>query len=191
MVLIFDEVIAFRVGYHGAQGLLGVKPDLTVLGKIIGGGFPAGAVVGRAEVMAVTEPNRANRVPHFGTFSANPVSMVAGRATMEALTPEVFRELNASGERIRRELRRIGEGLPLQVTGVGSLFKINATDLAVRDYRTALTVDRRWQELASLALLNEGFLLTTKLHGCVSLATTEEQIENFLSAFERLVRGGT
>ena len=191
MVLIFDEVIAFRVGYHGAQGLLGVKPDLTVLGKIIGGGFPAGAVVGRAEVMAVTEPNRANRVPHFGTFSANPVSMVAGRATMEALTPEVFRELNTSGERIRRELRRIGEGLPLRVTGVGSLFKINATDLAVRDYRTALTVDRRWQELASLALLNEGFLLTTKLHGCVSLATTEEQIENFLSAFERLVRGGT
>ena len=73
---------------------------------------------------------------------------------------------------------------------MGSLFKINATDLAIRDYRTALTVDRRWQELASLALLNEGFLLTTKLHGCVSLATTEEQIENFLSAFERLVRGG-
>ena len=190
IVLVFDEVIAFRVGYRGAQGHFGVTPDLTILGKIIGGGFPAGAVVGRAEVMEVTDPSLSPRVVHFGTYSANPVTMAAGNATMEALTPEVFRALDVTGERIRTRLREICEGLPLQVTGAGSLFKVSATDRKLRNYRAAMTVDKEWQELASLELLNDGFFLTTKLHGCTSLATTEEQIESFLSAFEALVREG-
>ncbi len=190
IVLVFDEVIAFRVGYHGAQGRFGVTPDLTILGKIIGGGFPAGAVAGRAEVMGISNPKRSARVVHFGTFSANPVTMAAGKATMEALTPEVFEQLEATGERIRTRLRDICQGLPLQVTGAGSLFKVSATGQPLRNYRAAMTVDKKWQEIASLALLSDGFLVTPKLHGCVSLATTEEQVEDFLTAFEVVVRGG-
>jgi glutamate-1-semialdehyde 2,1-aminomutase len=106
LVLIFDEVIAFRVGFHGAQGLIGVTPDLTTLGKIIGGGFPVGAVVGRADVMAVSEPYRAGRVAHYGTFNGNPVTMAAGKATMENWTPEVISALNATAEQLRTTCER-------------------------------------------------------------------------------------
>jgi glutamate-1-semialdehyde 2,1-aminomutase len=190
IVLIFDEVISFRVGYHGAQGMFGVTPDLTTLGKIIGGGYPIGAVLGRADVMAISDITREERVPHFGTFAANPVSLIAGKTAMEALTPEAFEALAARGEKVRSELERICKGLPLQVTGVGSLFKVNATPQEIVDYRTAVTVDRTWQEVASLELLCEGYYLTTKLHGCVSTATTEEEINGFLNAFEKIVRGG-
>ena len=190
IVFVFDEVIAFRVGYHGAQGWYGVTPDLTILGKIIGGGFPAGAVAGKEEVMSISNPKRTTRVVHFGTFSANPVTMVAGKATMEAMTPEVFQQLEIRGEQIRARLREICQGLPLQVTGVGSLFKVSATDQVLKNYRAAMTVDKEWQAVASLALLSEGFLLTNNLHGCLSLATKDEQVENFLSVFEALVGGG-
>jgi glutamate-1-semialdehyde 2,1-aminomutase len=84
IVLIFDEVISFRVGYQGAQGALGVTPDVTTLGKIIGGGFPVGAVAGRADVMSVFDPTRGGppAAPHGGTFNANPVTMAAGVATL-------------------------------------------------------------------------------------------------------------
>src|SRR3989475_2075970 len=84
IVLIFDEVISFRVSYHGAQGALGVTPDMTTLGKIIGGGFPVGAVAGSADVMAVFDPTKGYpAAPHGGTFNANPVTMAAGLAAMQ------------------------------------------------------------------------------------------------------------
>ena len=83
-LLIFDEVITFRVGYRGAQGLWNIEPDLTSLGKIIGGGFPVGAVCGGKEFMAVFDPRPGKpALPHGGTFSANPVTMRAGIAAME------------------------------------------------------------------------------------------------------------
>src|SRR5262249_20498574 len=139
ILLIFDEVIAFRVGYHGAQGVLGVAPDLTTLGKIIGGGFPVGAVGGRHDVMMASAPFRAGRVTHAGTFNANPMTAAAGLATMQALTPDVFDRLAATGEQVRARLRQICDGLPIQVTGAGSLFKLTATDRSIRNYRDAVT----------------------------------------------------
>jgi glutamate-1-semialdehyde 2,1-aminomutase len=188
IVLVFDEVISFRLGYHGAQGIAGVLPDLTTLGKLIGGGLPVGAVVGRAEIMEVSAPDRPSRVSHAGTFTANPVTMAAGRATLAALTPEVFDRLNAEGARVRERLRVICAGLPLSVTGAGSLFKINATAAEPVDHRTSLTCDADWEDLASLALLTEGFFLTTRLHGCLSTATRPEDLDRFLEAFAALVR---
>ena len=187
MVLIFDEVIAFRLGFNGAQGLLGVRPDLTTLGKIIGGGFPVGAVAGRADILALSEPRRPGRVTHAGTFNANPITMAAGKATMDALTEDVLAALNAGGERIRSSLGELCRGLPLQITGAGSLFKISATPHEITDYRTAATADREWQEIASLALLNEGFLLPPSLHGCLATATTDDHVERFLAAFASLL----
>jgi glutamate-1-semialdehyde 2,1-aminomutase len=190
IVLIFDEVLAFRVGYGGAQGWLGITPDLTTLGKIIGGGFPVGAVGGRRDLMAVASSEPRGPVPHYGTFSANPVTMVAGRATLEALTPDALGAMNAAGERLRRELRRICSGLPLQVTGTASLFKITATPHPIADYRDASGADLAWQEAASLALLVEGFWLTPQLHGCLATATRDEHIDAFLDAFARVVGRG-
>jgi len=189
ILLVFDEVISFRLGYHGAQGLAGVTPDLTTLGKLIGGGFPVGAMAGRAEILAVTEPGRPDRVSHAGTFTANPVTMAAGKATLDAWTPDVIGRLNAEGERVRGALRRALAGLPFQVSGAGSLFKICATPRPIVDQRTSEEADAEWEEIASLALLNEGFLLTTRLHGCLSTATAEADVDAFVGAVTRIARG--
>lgn len=187
-VLIFDEVIAFRLGHGGAQGTLGVTPDLTVLGKCIGGGYPVGAIAGSAEVLGVTRLDRPNRVTHPGTFSGNPVTVVAGRATLDALSEEVYEALDLAGERVRRGLREICAGLPLRITGAGPFFKINATARDIADHWDAVTVDKAWEQLASLALLNDGFMLAPTLRGCVSTATTEAQIGDLLVAFADIVR---
>jgi glutamate-1-semialdehyde 2,1-aminomutase len=187
IVLIFDEVIAFRVGFNGAQGELGVAPDLTTLGKIIGGGFPVGAVVGRATILDLSVPKAAGRVSHAGTFNANPMTAVAGLATMQTLTPDVFGRIATLGERVREGLVKATEGLPLQVTGAGSLFKVTAVGRSIRNYRDAATSDKAWEATASLALFNEGFLLTPSLSGCVSVVTTEAEVDRFLAAFARIV----
>ncbi|CAA9329133.1 MAG: Glutamate-1-semialdehyde 2,1-aminomutase, partial [uncultured Microvirga sp.] len=187
IILIFDEVIAFRVGYHGAQGFMGVLPDLTTLGKIIGGGFPVGAIAGKASILSLSEPTRSNRVTHAGTFNGNPMVAVAGRATMEQLTPELFDRINASGAWVRERLSEICDGLPLQVTGAGSLFKISATGRTIRNYRDAATANKTWEQVASLAMLNEGFLLTTSFSGCVSAVTTTDELEAFLAAVASIV----
>jgi glutamate-1-semialdehyde 2,1-aminomutase len=190
IALVFDEVLAFRLAHGGAQEWLDIRPDLTTFGKIIGGGLPVGAVGGRATLMSVADAEPRGPVPHYGTFSANPVTMVAGSATLAALTPPVFAALNTAGERLRAALRRVCEGLPLQVTGAGSLFKITASPEPVTNYRSARRADLAWQELASLGLLNQGFLLTTQLHGCLSTATTSEQQDAFVDAFARVAGHG-
>jgi glutamate-1-semialdehyde 2,1-aminomutase len=188
IVLIFDEVIAFRVAYGGAQSVLGVTPDMTTLGKIIGGGFPVGAVVGRAKVLEVTAPTAGSRVTHAGTFNANPITLAAGKATLNLLTSDALSTLNARGQSVRDELADICSGLPLRVTGAGSLFKISATGEEIRNYRNSVTADRSWEGYASLELLNRGFLLTPQLQGCLSMVTTDTQIERLLDAIRRIVK---
>jgi glutamate-1-semialdehyde 2,1-aminomutase len=122
IVLIFDEVIAFRLGFEGAQGALGMTPDLTTLGKIIGGGFAVGAVAGRADILDRSAASSPDRVTHAGTFNANPMVGVAGLATRRALTREAIDANNRLGDYMRLELSEICSGLPSQVTGAGSLF---------------------------------------------------------------------
>ena len=101
-LLIFDEVITFRLGYRGAQGIWNIDPDLTTLGKIIGGGFPVGAIGGHRDVMAVFDPRPGKpALPHGGTFSANPVTMRAGIAAMELLDDAAFARLDAMGQAVR------------------------------------------------------------------------------------------
>ena len=146
-----------------------------------------GGIGGTDEVLGITRIGHANRVTHPGTFSGNPVTMAAGKATLEALTEDVFQALNDTGERIRGRLRELCPGLPLRVTGVGPFYKVNATSRTIYDYRDAVTVDKDWERLASLAMLNEGFLLTSTMRGCVATATTEDQISGFLAAFSGLL----
>jgi glutamate-1-semialdehyde 2,1-aminomutase len=188
VVLVFDEVIAFRVGFSGAQGKLGVTPDLVTLGKIIGGGFPVGAVAGGANLLGQSDPSfNAGRVAHAGTFNGNPMVGAAGHATMSLMTQEVFAQIDELGGYVRTQLARICDGLPLQVTGAGSLFKVTATSISIRNYRHAATANKRWEKIASLALLNEGFMLTPQLSGCVSAVTTKSELDAFLDAFRTIV----
>ena len=105
MVLIFDEVWSLRAGYGGTQSVLGIEPDLTTMGKIIGGGLPIGAVGGSTEVMSVFAVDAAEpRVKHSGTFTGNPLSMAAGFVAMSLLTPPAFDELARQGQRLAEGL---------------------------------------------------------------------------------------
>lgn len=127
-MLAFDEVICFRVDYEGAQAGFSVKPDITSLGKIIGGGFPVGAVAGKSEIMDVLNPLRSPLpFPLSGTFSANPVTMTAGRVAMELYDKETVKKLNALTAQARKQLVEAGQlaGIPLSITGDGSMFKLH------------------------------------------------------------------
>ena len=120
IVWIVDEVITFRLSHGGMQDFYEATPDLTVLGKIIGGGFPVGAFGGREEIMTVFDPRQPGAIDHGGTFSANPVTMKAGLAALSLLDREQIEKINNLGNRLRREL----QGLGYEVNGRGSLLRI-------------------------------------------------------------------
>lgn len=189
ILLIFDEVISFRVSSGGAQEVYGVTPDLTSLGKIIGGGMPIGAVGGRRDVMAVFDPTQGPRVVHGGTFNANPVTMVAGVATMEQLTPPVYARLNALGESLRQKLRSLFAELevPAQVTGMGSLFNVHFTPGEVRTYRDTATRDDSLYHTVFLGLMNEGIFISPRLMGCLTTPMGEAEVDAFVEAMRRVV----
>jgi glutamate-1-semialdehyde 2,1-aminomutase len=186
-LLIFDEVITFRLGYRGAQGLWDIDPDLTTLGKIMGGGFPVGAIAGRKEFMAVFDPGHGKpALPHGGTFSANPVTMRAGIAAMELLDEAAFTRLDVIGEAVRTGIdeafRRTG--VPGGTVGLGSLLKIHFTDRPIRDYRSAYPTE---QEVLRQAIFNRGLLNRGVLaagYGLMALSTpmTDTDIEMIVAA---------
>jgi glutamate-1-semialdehyde 2,1-aminomutase len=169
-LLVFDEVISFRVGYHGAQGRYRVTPDLTTLGKIIGGGLPVGAFGGRAEVMELFDPRAEGRIGHGGTFNANPLTMAAGLATLAELTPAAYDRLEALGSELRDKVAALlaRTGADAEVTQVASLFNLHHP-------RTA--------EL-HLALLERGILFTPRGMGCLSLPMSSAEVDAFVEAAE-------
>lgn len=123
IVLIVDEVISFRLAPNGLSGAYGITPDLVTVGKVIGGGFPVGAVVGREEVTRELAVSRPNFLEHGGTFSGNPVSMAAGAVSLQLLTPEEIARLNALGETARQAAHdRVAE-VGWEVRGRGSIFR--------------------------------------------------------------------
>ncbi len=165
IALILDEVITLRLGVGGMQAAYGVEGDLIVLGKLIGGGLPIGAFGGRAEWMDVFDPRRPDAVAHSGTFSANPVSMRAGAAALDALDAETIARIDTLGERLRGGLAERG----YTVTGRGSLVKIHVEDRAGLWWR----------------LYHEGVLIAASGLACVSTPMDEAVIERALAAFER------
>jgi glutamate-1-semialdehyde 2,1-aminomutase len=190
IVLIFDEVISFRIAWGGAQERFGIRPDLTTLGKIIGGGLPVGAFGGRRDIMDFYDPRRgAARISHGGTFNANPVTMAAGVATMNALTPEAYARLDALGERLRGGVSRLLHATRRkgQVTGIGSLFCLHWTSGALTDYRSSRPKDPEMPMRVFMALVNEGILLTQRGLGACSLAMADEDVDRFVNALARVM----
>ena len=126
VLLLFDEVISLRLAMGGAQDRYEVTPDMTALGKLIGGGLPVGAFGGRADIMAVTDPLGDMKVALAGTFNANPMTAAAGVAGLRLLTPEAYERLDHLGGLLRSGLSEVvGErGLPLRVEGGGSLLSV-------------------------------------------------------------------
>jgi glutamate-1-semialdehyde 2,1-aminomutase len=186
-LLVFDEVIAFRIGYHGAQGRFGVTPDLTTLGKIIGGGLPVGAFGGRADVMELFDPRREPFLTHGGTFNANSLSMAAGLATLEELTPNALESLEALAVELRGRLERLfaDTGVCAQVTQIASLFNVHFTDGPVRTPADARAADAARARELHLTLLDDGILFTPRGMGCLSTPMTSAEIDAFVSAAEQ------
>jgi glutamate-1-semialdehyde 2,1-aminomutase len=188
ILLIFDEVISFRIGPGGAQERFEIAPDLTTLGKIIGGGLAVGAFGGRAKVMNYYDPRGGRpRLHQGGTFNANPLTMAGGVATMEQLTPETYAKLDALGERLRSGVRRLlrRRGYPGQVTGTGSLFWLHHTRRRLSDFRSARPDDPRAPVRTFMALINEGVLVTQRGLGACSAAMTNVDVDRFVDALGR------
>ena len=189
VLLIFDEVISFRVGPGGVQGLLGIRPDLTTLGKIIGGGLPVGAFGGRADIMALFDPSEGSpRVAHAGTFNGNPMTMEAGIATLRELTPAAYERLGALGHRLRLGAQKAFDeaGLTGCTTGLESLFNLHFAPPPITDYRAAARGDHEALHAAVVMLLNRGIMLVPKGSGCTSTPMGEAEVDGFLAAFREV-----
>jgi glutamate-1-semialdehyde 2,1-aminomutase len=169
ILLICDEVLTFRVGLSGAHGRYGLRPDLVTLGKLIGGGFPVGAVGGREDVMAAFDPRRPGAVGHGGTFSANPVTLRAGLAALEAWDEGEIERLNGLGDGLRAALAAQG----WTVTGLGSLLRIHASDPAAVWWR----------------LYAEGVLIAVNGLACLSTPMDAAVVARVEAAFARAAQG--
>ena len=189
IVLIFDEVISFRVAPGGSQQYYGITPDLTSLGKVIGGGFPVGAFGGSRDIMELYDPTKGARVSHAGTFNANPVTMLAGAVTLEHLTDDVYRDLAELTDRLRQGIRDACADMevPVQVTGLGSLFGVHFTDRPIHNYRDVAAGDTELGRQMFLGLMNEGILPASNLVGALSTRISEAEVDTYLEAFRRVL----
>ena len=186
-VLIFDEVMTFRLESGGMQQHHRIRPDLTTFAKIIGGGFPVGAFGGREAIMAQFDPGRPNPLWQSGTFNGNAITMIAGIAAMEHYPSAEVARINALGDRLRGGLNHLflERGVPGEATGYGSFVNAHLTARGVRDYRTAAVGDRALQRLMHLTLLDEGVFCAPRLLCCTSTAMDEDTIDQALAAFGR------
>ena len=185
-VLIFDEVVTFRLATGGAEDWGGVRADLTTFGKVIGGGLPVGAFGGKAEIMDQYAPPDPKLV-QSGTFNANPLTMAAGVAAMRLLDPAAIGHLAQLGARFAEGLEKAvaDTGVTARVTGQGSLWTLHFTSADVIDYRSKATADPAVQRQFHLSLLTEGIFSAPR--GMFALATvmTEAHIDE---AVERIGR---
>jgi len=185
ILLVFDEVISgFRAGPGGAQAIYGVRPDLTCLGKIIGGGLPVGAYGGRAELMDLVAP--VGPVYQAGTLSGNPLAMAAGLWTIEQLSPRLYRTLAQLGERLASGLADAAReaGIPLQVNGVGSILTPFFTSQPVTDYASALTSNTAAYGAFFRGMLSRGiYLPPSQFEGWfLSAAHTTNDVDRTIKA---------
>ena len=190
VLLIADEVMSFRLSYHGAMHERRLSPDLTTLAKIIGGGFPVGAVSGSAKVMSVFDHTGAWKVRHGGTFNANPVTMAAGLETMKQMTPEAYDRLNRMGAEIRQRLERLfaDRGIGATVCGKGSLFAAHLTGRELVDFRSLQGFSRNKPIYGDLCheMLAQGIVTTSRgIFGCLSTPMTDVEGNVFVEALDR------
>lgn len=191
-LLIFDEVITgFRVAFGGAQELYGIEPDLTCLGKIIGGGLPVGAYGGTAKIMEHIAPLGA--VYQAGTLSGNPLAMAAGIEMLNALSDKrIYEDLEKKSDKLCQGLKKNADelGIPARFTRVGSMFSMFFTDMDIIDYDSVKTSDTGLFKRYFHAMLEEGVYLAPSQFeaGFMSTAHTDQDIERTIEASKRALR---
>jgi glutamate-1-semialdehyde 2,1-aminomutase len=178
-LVIFDEIISFRIAPGGAQEVYGVRPDLTALGKIIAGGYPLAAFGGRADVMAIFDARRERAVSHGGTFNGNPVGAAAGLATLAELDTAAYARLEALGARLAERLRsRIAaDGLDARIAQVGSLFQVFRGEVGAAFAPGAGAPSELY-----LRLLLDGFLIAPRGMGAIPTVATEQDVDDLADA---------
>jgi len=177
--LIFDEVYTFRLAPGGWQGLHTIVPDITALGKIIGGGYPVGAIAGREELMDLFSPLKPDFLAHSGTFNGNPVTMVAGVAALTELTGAAIDGINHLGAKLRTNLTKAlrDAGIIAQVTGTGSLAQLHFTKEEVMDWRSASSARLDIRSLLHLWLLDHGIFPAGRMMFNISTPMGEKEID--------------
>jgi len=191
ILLVFDEVITgFRLAPGGAQQFYGVNADVIVLGKILGGGFPIGAFCGSKKIMERLNTQIYERPQcafHGGTFTANPISMTAGLATLKLLeNGKLINALNITGMKIRRQLKEIfdSHGVDVQITGDSSLFNVHFTKEKVKDANSVYRADRKKVVEYHLNLIANGVFFLPTHTGALSTTHSEADIEKLFSETE-------
>lgn len=184
ILLIFDEVLSFRLSRGGCQELYGIVPDLTALGKIIGGGFPVGALAGSNKLLKHFAPDKAGFYGHSGTFNGNPVTMTAGIATLTELTSAEIERINHLGKQLRAGLRQVLNelGVTARVTGVGSLIQVHFTRDEVIDWRSAAAANVELRSLFHLLLLEYGIFAATRTFFNISTPMGAAEISKLIEA---------
>ena len=189
VLIAFDEVVTFRVNYGGAQQNYDVKPDLTALGKIIGGGFPIGAFTGRADVMKVLDPSENKLLfPHSGTFSANPVSMTAGRIAMEMFNKEAILKLNTLTQKAINQIKeaiKIAD-VPVSITGAGSMFRLHLKSVAPTSFREAYQTKETKvliNEMLDYLFFKENIMMINTLACMFSTVIKQKEVDILSQAF--------
>lgn len=187
IVLIFDEVITLRLDEGGTQAMYGIVPDLTCMGKIIGGGLPVGGVGGKRDLMQLFSPESRSPVMHASTFAGNALTMAAGLAAMRAYQVDDVQRINMLGQQLRDGFNDTFEqfGIRGQAIGLGSLTNLHFTDQPVKDSRDALEAMMEAGHIARLlhlAMLRHGVMSAGRLMYCVSTAMGEEDVTRAITA---------
>ncbi len=199
VLLVLDEVITFRSTFTGLQGQYGIVADITALGKMIGGGFPIGAVAGRDEVMQVLNPRSPKYLyPHSGTYSANPISTGAGLAAMKKFDRPAVDRLNALANRARAGIERaiIDTGACASVTGSGSMFRVHMKSEPPHSYREAYLSSEENAKLTMLLdhLFENGIIMINSCSAALSTPMGDAEIDLLVdglrTGFEKLVASG-
>jgi glutamate-1-semialdehyde 2,1-aminomutase len=192
IVLIFDEVITLRLSAGGAQAQHGITPDLTCMGKIIGGGLPVGAVGGRSELMQLFSPEQQQPVMHASTFSGNALTMAAGLAAMQNYEDGDADRLNQLGERLRQGFNQVFReaGVRAQAQGRGSLSNILFSNEPLDNARQtmqAMLDAGHIGALLHLTMLRHGVMSATRLMYCISTPMSEAEIDQAIEALRATV----
>ncbi len=190
-LLIFDEVMTSRLAPGGLQGVHGIRPDLTTLGKYVGGGMSFGAFGGREDIMALFDPSKPGALPHAGTFNNNVLTMSAGIAAMtEILTPAAVTAVNARGDQLRERLNAIvkAAGARMQFTGRGSMMAVHFAHGPIRNEADADRGNQDLKELLFFDLLDRGVYIARRGMIVLSLAQDDDAFKALETGIEEFVR---
>ncbi|WP_017726865.1 aspartate aminotransferase family protein [Halalkalibacterium ligniniphilum] len=204
MVLIFDEVkTGFRVGLGGAQAIYGVRPDLTALGKVVGGGFPVGVVGGAKDIMMTSAPRASADVFdssqsaksgakevlfHSGTYNGHPMILAAGLKTIMTLEEKITSVFSIT-DTLKEGLEALfsARGIPMKAVGSGSIFSVVLTDREILNYRDLQRADLSTRKMIDMNLLSEGIYTKPLNRYSLSTAHTSNEIEQTLDAYDRVL----